>query len=61
MCIQSTQLLVNALEMVTISTVENNGNHNPDDDDDDDDEWPFQSPWGKSTKLFVHICPLSAH
>lgn len=47
MCIQSTQLL-NTLEMVTISTVENKGNHNHDADDDDDDvKWHFWSPQGK--------------
>ena len=35
MCIQSTRLL-NTLEMVTISTVENKGNHNHEAADDDD-------------------------
>lgn len=58
MCIQSTRLL-NTLEMVTISTVENKGNHSH--DDDDDVKWLFWSPREKSVKLFVHICPLTAH
>ena len=40
MCIQSTRLL-NTLEMVTISTVENKGNHNHEADDDDDVKWLF--------------------
>ena len=49
--------------MVTISTVENKGNHNHDDDNDDDDDvkWLFRSPGEKSIKLFVHVCPLTAH
>lgn len=49
--------------MVTISTVENKGNHNHDDDNDNDDDvkWLFPSPGEKSIKLFVRICPLTAH